>query len=400
MGHASKQQGNFAQIYCAVSTWILPPVPAHIRSALQKAQFDSVRKQVPMLLSVAALNTVIIMAVCANVGLPPSSYLWMSGIIAYCVIRIALWVNRLGKPIDQINIPRLLTLNITASLAMVTFLGLATSYTFVVGTFGSMLLIPMSLGFGTTSIAHCLYTLRPAAIGTTIMGLFPSSIAMILVGPFEAQMLGIAMLSVGMLMVRFVAEQYDQLITGLLLADENQRLALTDPLTGLFNRRATMAALNAEIDSGRNFAVALIDLDGFKQVNDAFGHHVGDYLLCEIASRLDAAAEAGDEVGRLGGDEFIAVFRNVTDEADCAVRSNALLTGLCRPVEFDRQRLIFGASLGFAVYGLHGSQVEKLLQSADNALYAAKRAPVRAMMPENRALRRAAQVKSALHRSP
>ena len=390
MGQASKQQGNFARIYRAISAWILPPVPTHIQPALQKAQFDSVRKQVPMLLSVAALNTVIIMAVCANEGLPLSSFLWMSGIIAYCVIRIALWVNRLGKPIDQIDIPRLLTLNITASLAMVTFLGLATSYTFVVGTFGSMLLIPMSLGFGTTSIAHCLYTLRPAAIGTTIMGLFPSSIAMILVGPFEAQMLGIAMLSVGMLMVRFVAEQYDQLITGLLLADENQRLALTDPLTGLFNRRATMAALNAEIDSGRNFAVALIDLDGFKQVNDAFGHHVGDYLLCEIASRLDAAAEAGDEVGRLGGDEFIAVFRNVADEADCAARSNALLTGLCRPVEFDRQRLIFGASLGFAVYGLHGSHAEKLLQSADSALYAAKRAPVRAVTADNRALRRAA----------
>ena len=390
MGHVSKQQRNFARIYRALSAWILPPVPAQIQSALQKAQFDSVRKQVPMLLSVAGLNTIIIMAVSANVGLPPSSYLWLSGVIGYCVIRIALWMHRLRKPVDEREIPRLLKLNVTASLLMVAFLGLATSYTFVAGTFESMLLIPMSLGFGTTSIAHCLYTLRPAAIGTTIMGLFPSSVAMIIVGPFEAQMLGIAMLSVGMLMVRFVAEQYDQLVTGLLLAEENQRLALTDPLTGLFNRRATMAVLDAEVAAGGKFAVALIDLDGFKQVNDMHGHHVGDYLLCEISSRLEAASETGDEVGRLGGDEFIAVFRNVTGEADCAARSNALLGALCRPVGHEGQRLNFGASLGFAVYGLHGQQVEKLLQSADRALYVAKRAPVRAVVPDNQALRRAA----------
>ncbi len=389
MGQISHQKWDFARIYCVLSDWVLPPVPVQIQSALQKAQFDSVRKQVPMLLSVAALNTVIIMAVCANVGLPPSSYMWLSGLIGYCVIRIAIWVHRLRKPVDESEIPRLLKLNVTASLLMVTFLGVAASYTFVAGTFGAMLLIPMSLGFGTTSIAHCLYTLRPAAIGTTIMGLFPSSVAMILVGPFEAQMLGIAMLSVGMLMVRFVAEQYDQLITGLMLAEENQRLALTDPLTGLPNRRATMAALDDEFSGDGNFAVALIDLDGFKQVNDALGHHVGDYLLCQIAERLEAASEAGDEVGRLGGDEFIAVFRNIADEADCAARSNALLGALCRPVGYEGQRLNFGASLGFAVYGLHGQQVEKLLQSADRALYAAKRAPARALAPDNRALRRA-----------
>jgi diguanylate cyclase len=373
-----------------LSAWLLPPVPVQIQSALQQAQFDSVRKQVPMLLAVAALNTIIIMAVCAHENQPPSSYLWMSGLIAYCVIRICMWVHRLRQPVNERDIPRLLKMNVAASLVMITMLGLATTYTFVAGTFESMLLIPMSLGFGTTSIAHCLYTLRPAAIGTTFMGLFPSSVAMILVGPFEAQMLGIAMLSVGMLMVRFVAEQYDQLVTGLLLAEENRRLALTDPLTGLANRRATMAALDAEFVADSSFAVALIDLDGFKQVNDAFGHLTGDHLLREIASRLEAAAEAGDEVGRLGGDEFIAVFRNIAGEADCSARANALLAALCRPVGFEGQRLNFGASLGFAVHGLHGKEVEQLLQSADRALYAAKRTPDHNGAIGNQAARRAA----------
>jgi diguanylate cyclase (GGDEF)-like protein len=354
--------------------WLSPPVPAHIQGALEQAQFDSVRKQVPMLLSVAALNTIIIMAVCAHDKMPPASYLWMTALVAYCVVRIAMWIRRMRMPIQPHQISILLRMNVIASLGMMVGLGIATTYTFVAGTFQSILLIPVSLGFGATSIAHCLYTLRPAAIGTVIIGLFPSSIAMILIGPFEAQMLGVSMISVGLLMVRFVAEQYNQLISSLMLADANRRLALTDPLTGLANRRSIMATLDDAIKTGGNFAVALIDLDGFKAVNDNRGHHAGDRLLCAIAERLYADADESDEVGRLGGDEFIVLFRNAQDEAECSARANALLGALCRPVAFGEEQLRFGASLGFAVHRLHGDSVEQLLHSADEALYAAKRA--------------------------
>jgi diguanylate cyclase len=386
MGRETAKNGFLAGLW----HWLSPSVPAHIQAALQQAQFDSVRKQVPMLLSVAALNTLIIMAVCAHDAMPPSSYLWMSALVVYCLVRIAMWIRRMRRPVAQADIPKLLQMNIAASLGMMVALASATTYTFVAGTFQSILLIPMSLGFGATSIAHCLYTLRPAAIGTVLVGLFPSSIAMILIGPFEAQMLGVAMISVGVLMVRFVAEQYDQLITSLLLADANRRLALTDPLTGLANRRATMAALDDEVAAGNGFAVALIDLDGFKQVNDNMGHHMGDQLLCAIGERLSDAADAGDEVGRLGGDEFIALFRNVTNEGECSARANAMLGALCRPLELGGERLRFGASLGFAVYGQHGNSVEQLLHSADEALYAAKRSVRGAVSVKGRSARLAA----------
>lgn len=353
--------------------WLSPPVPLHIQGALQQAQYENVRKQVPMLLAVAALNTLIIMAVCAHENMPPASYGWMSGLVAYCVIRLGMWIHKLRQPIGEHDIAKMLKLNLIASLAMTSALAAATTYTFVAGTFQSILLIPISLSFGATSIAHCLYTMRPAAIGTVAIGIVPSSIAMILIGPFEAQMLGIAMISVGLLMIRFVAEQYDQLITSLLLADSNRRLALTDPLTGLANRRATMASLDAEIAENRKFGVALIDLDGFKQINDSFGHHMGDHLLCEIARRLGDAAGKGDEIGRLGGDEFIVLFRNVQSEPECSGRANALLGALSQMVMVDNVPLRFGASLGFAVKGLHGDTAEQLLRHADEALYAAKR---------------------------
>jgi diguanylate cyclase len=367
--HGQQPSGGFERLW----RWLLPAVPLLIAADLRRAQFDSVRRQVPMLLAVAALNTMIIMAVCAHDRLPLKSYAWMSLLILYCGVRIAFWVVRFRRPMADAAIPKLLAMNVGAALSMMACLAVATTWTFVSGTFDSILLIPVSLAFGATSIAHCLYTLRPAAIGVIVIGLLPSSVAMIATGPFEAQMTGLAMISVGLLMVRFVAEQYDQLITGLTLAYENRLLALTDPLTGLSNRRAIMAALDAEMDCGRPFAVALIDLDGFKQVNDRFGHHAGDHLLRIVAERLEAAALPDDEVGRLGGDEFVILFRNVTGTNDCSARGNGLLAALCQPVEEAGRRMEFGACLGYAISGEDGDTIEALLHSADGALYAAKR---------------------------
>lgn len=356
-----------------LSQWLAPPVPAHIHAALQQAQYQSVRKQVPMLLGVAAINTAILMAVCAHEGLPLRNYAWMSVLIGYCAVRILFWTRQWRGAPSADRIPRLLRMNVIAALGMISVLGLLTSVTFAAGTFQSMLLVPMSLGFGAASIAHCLYTLRPAAIGTIIMGMGPSSLTMLAVGPFEAQMLGVAMFSVGMLMIRFVVQQYDQLINNLELAEENRRLAHVDSLTGLANRRAVMAALDEAAQDGEGFGVALIDLDGFKAVNDTHGHAAGDALLRTVATRLETAVAAPDLVGRLGGDEFIVILRNAPDDADLARRGNGLLIALCRPVTLGDRPVRFGASLGFARHDPAAGDIESMLHAADEALYAAKR---------------------------
>jgi diguanylate cyclase (GGDEF)-like protein len=352
---------------------MFPAVSAEIKPALQQAQFASVRSQIPMLLSVAALNTIIIMAVCAHDGLPLSRYAWMSGLVLYCAIRVFFWMRRMNMPVEPQHIPGLLRMNVGAALFMITGLGVAATYTFVAGTFASHLLIPMSLGFGATSIAHCLYTLRPAAIGTVVMGLFPSSIAMLAVGSFDAKMLGIAMLSVGILMIRFVAAQYDQLVASLHLEKQNRDLANTDALTGLANRRAVMEIL-ASPEIGTDFGVALLDLDGFKSVNDNMGHNAGDTLLQHVGQRLSAALDTGDKVGRLGGDEFIIIFKNLSGPEDISARSTAILAALCQPINISGARVPVAASLGHALHLQDGDSVDALLLHADKALYAAKRA--------------------------
>jgi diguanylate cyclase len=369
----------------ALTAWINPAVPEEIRGSLQRAQFDSVRRQVPMLLFVALLNTVIIMAVCAHDDLPFKSYGWMLLIIFYCLIRLIIWSRVLKKHVETARIPHLLKMNVGVTLVMISVLGIDAAITFLAGMFNSQMLIPVSLSFGAMAIAHCLYSLRPAAIGAVVMGLFPSSLAMLVKGNFEAQMLGLSTISVGLLMIRFVSQQYEQLIQSLLLEDENRRLALSDPLTGLANRRAVMAALDeAAVDDG-TFGVALLDLDGFKEVNDELGHHAGDLMLQLVGERLSGAALPGDLVGRLGGDEFILLLRGVTDDAEMSSRTTAMLAALCRPVDIEGHVVPVAASLGFARSLGDGQSVTILLRTADSALYSAKGKAKRAPLSRQRA---------------
>ncbi len=151
-------------------------------------------------------------------------------------------------------------------------------------------------------------------------------------------------------------------------------LALVDSLTGLANRRAFKAAFDQAFGEGQTgFAMALIDLDEFKLVNDQRGHAAGDSLLQIIGARLMRQCKTGDLVARLGGDEFAVLFRNITGEEDVSARSTALLAGLCVPAIIDTARIHVSASLGYALYPAHGENPSDLMQAADAALYAAKK---------------------------
>jgi diguanylate cyclase len=317
------------------------------------------------------------MAVCAHQGLAISHYGWMMGVAVIALVRMIQWQRRSHLADLPDNPARFLSGINRMALGMIGCLSLWTSYTFTTGLLEDATFPPISLAFGATCIAHCLASSRFTAIGVLIVGILPSSIAMTVSGDFNAGMLGISMISITALMVRFVAEQYDQLIKRLLLEKQIRDQANSDPLTGLANRRAIMAALEKEetavLSGGAPFGVALLDLDGFKGVNDTFGHPVGDALLQEVALRLRNSVGQIDQVGRLGGDEFIVLFRAVVGEKDISARSTAILAGLCGPVDFGVATVTIAASLGYARSSADGNSIEGLLSCADQALYAAKR---------------------------
>ena len=149
--------------------------------------------------------------------------------------------------------------------------------------------------------------------------------------------------------------------------------ATTDFLTGLPNRRAFVAALD-EISGSCAFAVAVLDLDRFKLVNDTFGHAVGDRLLCQAASRLvDALGDRG-LIARLGGDEFGILVRNLSRPAQARAIGHEIVEQVNGTVLIEGRPLLVSACCGFALAGSSGDKSpSRLMADADLALYQAKR---------------------------
>jgi len=149
--------------------------------------------------------------------------------------------------------------------------------------------------------------------------------------------------------------------------------ALTGLSTGTVLRDRTEQALRLATRDGSPLALLLLDLDGFKRVNDTRGHDAGDHLLRVVADRLRATLRAPDTVARLGGDEFAVLLPGDTAEgATEAARS--LLAALAAPVALEKQRVNVVASVGIALFPAHGVDAAGLLRHADAAMYTAKRA--------------------------
>ncbi len=155
------------------------------------------------------------------------------------------------------------------------------------------------------------------------------------------------------------------------------RQADQDPLTGLANRRRIEAqavqVLATARRSSRSAAVLAIDLDGFKAVNDTYGHHAGDLALRQIAARLNAKIRPPALLARLGGDEFVVLLPGAdAREAEAAVE--AFLSAFQRPLSIEGRKICLGASIGTALYPQQGGSFSELLQAADTAMYRVKSA--------------------------
>lgn len=160
---------------------------------------------------------------------------------------------------------------------------------------------------------------------------------------------------------------------------ELEQKALFDDLTGLPNRALFFDRLGQAASVYENedkpFAVALVDLDRFKEVNDLQGHHVGDLLLKYVAQNISATMRRTDTTARLGGDEFALLLPGATAEnAEAIVKK--LLAALCRRVSLEGSMVEVAASIGVACYPEHDDDITRLLLKADIAMYAAKRANV------------------------
>lgn len=155
------------------------------------------------------------------------------------------------------------------------------------------------------------------------------------------------------------------------------RMAFIDSLTGLANRRLleerAQLTLGNSRRRGAGAAVLLLDLDGFKTINDTAGHAAGDEVLIEVARRLQACIRESDTVARLGGDEFVVLLSEPAGEEEVRIAAQRILETLGRPVQAGGRVWQTGASIGAALYPEHGKDFATLLTAADAAMYRSKR---------------------------
>ena len=206
------------------------------------------------------------------------------------------------------------------------------------------------------------YRIHDAVLGTLTGGYLPAALSC---SPLPQYQNSMVLIALDMSVVRNLHAQL-----------ESQ--AVTDALTGLYNRRGFHQALETALSridrSGKRMAVLYLDLDGFKRINDSLGHDAGDQILRKVAEQLKTCLRPYDIVARMGGDEFTALLDSLDHPEDAARVAEKLIELISVRHQLDGVEFTLGASIGIACYPECGQTVDGLLRSADMAMYEAKRA--------------------------
>lgn len=154
-----------------------------------------------------------------------------------------------------------------------------------------------------------------------------------------------------------------------LLADQ---LASRDSLTGIANRRSIFSRIEGLVEEQKPFWVGILDLDGFKSINDIYGHAVGDHVLCEVVERLKLRHKEGIDFGRIGGDEFAIVIEGGPSGAEVEAFGNSLIDDISREYDLQPLQLSISGTIGFAHFPTMGTTARQIYEKADFSLYHGK----------------------------
>jgi diguanylate cyclase (GGDEF)-like protein len=251
---------------------------------------------------------------------------------------------------------------------------------------------------GAAACAYCLASFPSAARITLLSSALPIVLRLLVSGNSQLVCVACDLLLITLLLLLMLNAHYRRLVklvaSRVKIAARHQRakmaeavaleekakateMAETDTLTKLPNRRGFLFKLDQMIEqcsSGNScFALAMLDLDGFKPINDAFGHAIGDLLLVEVARRLLTAAGSESIIARLGGDEFSIILPHANSAQAACQAATTICDDLAKPFNFEHVTIRLSASCGVALFPQSGREARRLLEHADMALYNTKR---------------------------
>ncbi|MFT3730674.1 MAG: EAL domain-containing protein [Hyphomicrobium sp.] len=376
------------------------------------AQYSAFSKQMPLLYIVLIANTWLLAFTFIDTA-PRVLALYIPIFLTIvCAVRIAAWTLSIGRsPTKEIAFLRLSRANKLAAILSIGFATWAISL-FPYGDAIDRAQIAFYMAITVIACIFCLMSLRSAAFSTTIIvnGIFIAFFGFSGNPNFVA--ITINMVLVTMSMMVSLSVNYKQLTQLVIARDDAQKLmsanfklANLDPLTELPNRRQFFGHLDREFSrvkaEDKKLAVGVMDLDGFKPVNDRYGHAVGDALLIEVGRRLKEACGNKLHLARIGGDEFAVIATDFKTEHELLASGIRLCEALRSPIFLDDATVQVSGSIGFAIYPDLAASATALFERADYALFKSKReqrGQATLFSVEDRAeLQREADIEQALH---
>ena len=350
---------------------------------LMGAQLAAFSRQVPLLYFILSVNSIALAFTHYSVAPLSLTVVFPGILVGACAIRCLIWLRRRNRVVEPEAAAR--TLRATVVLAAVlgfVFLAWALSLS-PYGDTSRHDHIVFFVGITVVSCIFCLMHVRPAALVLTLTVIAPFVIFLLASGDVVRIAIGLNLFLVTVAMIYILvicSGQFAIMVNGQVetrrLSNENFRLANVDSLTGLPNRRQFFHRLSVLAEQARTanhrFVVGVLDLDGFKAVNDLYGHGVGDRVLEEAGQRLLQLSDDTRFIARLGGDEFgIIIDANLDSEAVVAVGST-VCSIFDAPFAVAGIVAKIGGSMGFALAPDAGTAAELLYERADYALYHAK----------------------------
>ncbi|ESQ74178.1 histidine kinase [Asticcacaulis sp. AC402] len=362
---------------------------------LVQAQFRAFCRQMPTLYFILTVSTLAV-----SYTFSSRAPLWLSvylpvAVCLICVGRFVWWLRAGGKPVShEVALHHLRLTNVLAALLSVALSTWGLNL-YGYGDAHAQGHVIFYMALTVIGCIFCLMHLRSAAIAVTLIVIVPYILFLMAKGGPTERAIAVNLALVCMAMISVLLTHYRdfkaliasrrdltrQQAETQALSNENFRIANIDALTGLANRRRFFydaeAAFDVVRDSRMPLAIGVIDLDGFKPVNDTFGHAVGDRVLVEAAERFGAIVAATRPlkaaVYRLGGDEFGLIVQGDMTATDLEDLGRRLTEVMSRPFRTGQAHAQMACSVGFAQWPRSGDSAESLFECADYALYHAKR---------------------------
>jgi diguanylate cyclase (GGDEF)-like protein len=354
--------------------WLVHPggdVPAEIRVALIGGLFGSL----PIFFG-GIINTLLVAALITFRHPEPAFLLWLALEMLVCLSRIKVLVS--ARKAASANLPTPTDLYVVLALLWASSVGYGTFISLISGDWIAATVACLSAASMVGGI--CVRNFGAPRMSAVMVAL---SVGPCALGALFTQepIFWLVLVQVPLYMTSMSMASYrlnGMLVSTMLAERENERHARQDSLTGLLNRHGLFQALDQAVAEAlpghREFAVLYLDLDGFKAVNDTYGHAAGDALLKQVSERLSALMPDGAVAARIGGDEFVLLIRQ---DPDCEAQAvgERIVQSVSQPYDLEQENPIFiGGSVGIALIPRHGADTAAVLHAADRALYLAKSA--------------------------